>query len=177
MLHIIPAYATPQSNFLFSAVKDDDTAFITIEESFIGKVLRCLRLRRVGLLFPRFFARVAWRKETFKELEAIKATDTLLLWQIVPAARQIARIVKASRKYLWIWNTLPKDYPQRHIDALKRDYQSFTFDKNDARVFGLNHKHQVYCLPPRDALHLPPPPRLTFILSEPTKIVRLCWRN
>jgi len=48
MLYIIPTFDYPISNFLFSAIQVNDTAFVTIEESFIGKVLRHLHIVRLG---------------------------------------------------------------------------------------------------------------------------------
>lgn len=178
MLYIIPAFDYPVANFLFSAIRSADTAFVTIEESFIGKVFRRLRMARISYFLPRLFARLVWSRKTVRKLKAIKKSDTLLFWEGIynfSQTRQVAAIVKASRKYLWIWNTLPNDYPQRRINMLKKDYQLFTFDKNDAHIFGLNYKNQVYCLPQvtREETHAPLVHDFYFVGSNKNRAAQL----
>jgi hypothetical protein len=85
-----------------------------------------------------------------RKLKAVKENDTVLLWGGVfgspGLARRIAAAAKASRKYMWIWNTIGSGYPARRMTAYKRDYRLFTFDRDDAAQYGLRYKDQVYCL-------------------------------
>jgi len=127
MLYIM-SYKYPVSEYIFSTLTSKDVSIITIDRNIILS------------------------KETVSKLKAIKKSDVVLLWDIVGLihALKIAVMVKASRKYLWIWNTLGENYRSWRIKILKKYYQIFTFDKNDAKKYDLNYKEQVYCLKPTE---------------------------
>lgn len=76
----------------------------------------------------------------------IKQEDSVLIWgSLSPVLlTHFSKLVKTRRKYIWLWNSMFTYNPKKEmVLKLKKNYQIYTFDSEDADEYGFSFKNQV----------------------------------
>ncbi|MBR5096989.1 MAG: hypothetical protein IK094_07800, partial [Treponema sp.] len=58
------------------------------------------------------------------------------------------KMCKAQKKYRWIWDTVLNEKDKAWLFDLKKYFDIWTFDRLDAKKFGLTYKNTVCAVPP-----------------------------
>ena len=114
----------------------------------------------------RIFLHIGWRlkipfmlnftREFLRVVKGIKESDSILVFGsgicISPRiAFPFFKVCRAQKKYKWIWDTILNEEDQKWLFELKDNFKVYSFDKSDARKYGLTYKNTVCALPPKSA--------------------------
>ena len=88
--------------------------------------------------------------------KAIKPSDSVLIFGsgICISARiafPFCKMCKARKKYRWIWDSILTKEEESWLCDLKKSFDVWTFDRLDAKKYGLTYKNTVCAIPPAPA--------------------------
>ena len=120
---------------------------------FRNKLSRLLLWLGYALRLPLPFN---FSKKFLRLVTTIKPSDSVLIFGsgVCISARiafPFCKICKARKKYRWIWDSILTKEEESWLFDLKKYFDVWTFDRLDAKKYGLTYKNTVCAMPPAPA--------------------------
>ena len=95
-------------------------------------------------------------RDFIRLVKGIKEEDSILVFGSgICVSPRIAfpffKICKAKRRFKWVWDSVLDAEDEKWLLELKECFDVFTFDKSDAKKYGLTYKNTVCAEPPKAA--------------------------
>ena len=145
MLYIIANGEYELTKRLLSELDSDRIRVIWTEEFQQYKNKFFSHLTKLLFLFNLPF-KYNFSKDLRNQLSQITDNDTVLAWDIVsiPLLLSLRSLCKTSKLNLWLWNTFSRSKIKIYfLKKIKKWFNVYTFDENDAKEFNIKLKNQV----------------------------------